>query len=1279
MKKLVLVLATFFMMGQAVFAQCEVSENFDTYNNGEVPVDWTMIDNTNGTNSYGQVTSDPASPTPPKYFRMYSGNATTGDLLFISPINPTTSDGNHRVKFYLEGFGDSNLVLGTIDTNDGTGTFSPITTLATTTDWVFHEVVIPAGTDQYLAFKHDALTTFDQVNLDSICLEEIPTCLEVTNVMLSSPTETTLDIAWDESASNEDNWEYVVQEIGTGIPVANGTAYSSPNASVSFTVTGLTMNTEYEAYVRADCGGGDYGAWILSGNTERTDCGIITSNFCEDWAGVEDDTVPFCWSVYDDPMTSGHALVDYQFAYSKNMFELTFTSTTVLGDIVAISPDVTYATDGTHRLRFTAGASDTTPDVLKVGTIDAMGNFVEITSLTLNPDRETEYLVDLPNNGHSHFAFQHGGAVNKTVWINTVCVEDIPSCLEVTNVAATNVQYNSADISWNTSGSSETAWEYIVQEATMPAPDATTSGTEVNTTMVTAPLGPNTAYIAYVRAKCDTNDFGAWIASEEFTSACDIFVAEYNNGFEGLNVSGEEVKPCWNIIDTTTGDFRTYNTAYGIFPYEGSLMLRFYFTTSSDLEGLFLVSPEFSDLANDKQIRFRMNKRASNEADFTMQVGTMADPTDPTSFVLLDDTTLNETTIVGDTWNEYTIDLSTYDTTLGHSYIAFKPQHSGTGPSQYIFMDDFNYEYNPVQGFNDEPTTANILLASDDYGCNNAITGDFTGATQSPEFPCTAPTYSDYNDIWYRFTPDETGEYAFGAEDVTGDPLSMFIFEGPSTNPQPLSVGCSTQYSAQMLTAGVTYFVAVASPVPTSEFSLCVYKFPEVPVNDEPAGALVLTESNNNICENAVTGYTASGTLSDDSECGVNTIDVWYTFVPNSTANYTFRRTLINGAASTSVAVYSGTPGNLTQVTEQCNSYLQTVDLIAGETYYVSVSSGGSSIPIYFELCAYPSPPAPSNNECDAGIILTVGEDFPSSYIIGNNTSATRNENDPMVSCEGLEFEEKGKDVWYTVTVPDSGRLVLETQSDNDPYLDDTGMEAYIGECGMLESLACDSDGGQGFFSYIELTDLQPGATISVRVWGYVGRFGTFRLAAYDDSPTCEFPTDITITDITETSALLSWAEPTTPPSGGYEYIVQLEDTGYPGATTGTVTTETNAILDNLTPNTAYEVYVKSICDTNASAWDGPYGFITDEVLGVSEHEEISLQFYPNPVQDVLNFSASQVIETLTVYSLTGQIVQTERVGATQGQINLSGLSTGMYLVEVQTSYGNELVKVFVE
>ena len=129
MKQLLTLIFAICLASFSLHAQCDISENFDTYNNGEVPTDWTMIDATDGTSSYGRVTSNPSAPSPDRYFRIYSGNATTGDLIFISPMEATTSDGNHRLKFFSQGTTESSLVVGTTDASDGSGTFTTLETI----------------------------------------------------------------------------------------------------------------------------------------------------------------------------------------------------------------------------------------------------------------------------------------------------------------------------------------------------------------------------------------------------------------------------------------------------------------------------------------------------------------------------------------------------------------------------------------------------------------------------------------------------------------------------------------------------------------------------------------------------------------------------------------------------------------------------------------------------------------------------------------------------------------------------------------------------------------------------------------------------------------------------------------------------------------------------------------------------------------------------------------------------------------------------------------------
>ncbi|MCD1116589.1 T9SS type A sorting domain-containing protein [Chryseobacterium turcicum] len=64
---------------------------------------------------------------------------------------------------------------------------------------------------------------------------------------------------------------------------------------------------------------------------------------------------------------------------------------------------------------------------------------------------------------------------------------------------------------------------------------------------------------------------------------------------------------------------------------------------------------------------------------------------------------------------------------------------------------------------------------------------------------------------------------------------------------------------------------------------------------------------------------------------------------------------------------------------------------------------------------------------------------------------------------------------------------------------------------------------------------------------------------------------------------------------------------------------------------------------------------------------EAGLQFYPNPVQDVLSIKSKNKLENFEMYSSTGQNIKRGNLQNTNAQINMSGLTAGVYYVKVKT------------
>ncbi|MDP2687988.1 MAG: T9SS type A sorting domain-containing protein, partial [Aequorivita sp.] len=81
-------------------------------------------------------------------------------------------------------------------------------------------------------------------------------------------------------------------------------------------------------------------------------------------------------------------------------------------------------------------------------------------------------------------------------------------------------------------------------------------------------------------------------------------------------------------------------------------------------------------------------------------------------------------------------------------------------------------------------------------------------------------------------------------------------------------------------------------------------------------------------------------------------------------------------------------------------------------------------------------------------------------------------------------------------------------------------------------------------------------------------------------------------------------------------------------------------------------------------------GAVTDIVidgtnLGTADNTIAGFSYYPNPTTGVLNLKSVDNIEHVLLYNLLGQVVIDNRVNATTSQVDITGLSTGTYLMKV--------------
>ena len=411
---------------------------------------------------------------------------------------------------------------------------------------------------------------------------------------------------------------------------------------------------------------------------------------------------------------------------------------------------------------------------------------------------------------------------------------------------------------------------------------------------------------------------------------------------------------------------------------------------------------------------------------------------------------------------------------------------------------------------NDECIDAIVL------NCGDVVTNQTTeGATGGSDLSCVG-TIGD--DIWYSFVGDGQIITASATASV-GEP-QIEVYEstdgtcGGFTAGNCIASDGSFNATVNAIFASVigqTYYIHIGSaiigdPAILFDLSLTCIVPPTPPANDECAGAEALTVNLDASCAIVTPGTITAATAStvDAAACGgIEDDDVWYSFVASDVLQSI---SLINAVGSTIDlfhSLWTGDCGTLTLVPGSCsdNEASTAVGLTAGQTYYLRVytTTGVLFQDTTFNVCIGTPPPPPANDDCTAAIVITPGGTFETSPVIGTTVSATNTAGLPLLSCVA-EF--RSNDVWYSVIVPDSGAMTVETRSAAGTLMTDSVLTIFSGACGSLVEIGCDDDSsGDGNFSLEVLAGLTPGDVIYIGVWRYGTTIdGEFQISVYDAS-----------------------------------------------------------------------------------------------------------------------------------------------------------------------------------
>ncbi len=92
--------------------------------------------------------------------------------------------------------------------------------------------------------------------------------------------------------------------------------------------------------------------------------------------------------------------------------------------------------------------------------------------------------------------------------------------------------------------------------------------------------------------------------------------------------------------------------------------------------------------------------------------------------------------------------------------------------------------------------------------------------------------------------------------------------------------------------------------------------------------------------------------------------------------------------------------------------------------------------------------------------------------------------------------------------------------------------------------------------------------------------------------------------------------------------------------------------------------------------------FITEldiTLSGINNDKNNELNIYPNPVNDILNISFNENVESLEITSITGAVISSFAANGTQMIFNVSELSAGVYMIRFINYDGSTVIKKFVK
>ena len=781
-----------------------------------------------------------------------------------------------------------------------------------------------------------------------------PSTLTVTNI-----TTTSANLGWT-AGGMETMWNI---EWGTaGFTQGMGTTATANTNSHALTT--LTANTGYEFYVQANCGAGSSSAWI-GPFAFKTQCLAVPTPYTQNfdtftvassaftnqncWSGTNIGS--YLWEVAATTDTSSSNTGPGS-GVSNGNYLFTESSGGASADAInLVSPQIDLSNLTNPSLSFDYHMFGANMGSLEV-IVTQGGTSTSLITLTGQQQAaETDSFLTKTVNLSAYanqtiqitFKGIRGAGFTSDIAIDTIIVEELPTCINPTPVSTSNITTTSADISWTAvSGSTGYNYEYGISPYAQGG-----GGTSVSTTsnMVSLTNLTNTkTYDFYVQNNCGSTYVKVTFstpapppANDDCANAIALTVnnnISCSNTTSGTTAGATASPQPDNATGTPNNDVWFTFVATATDHHVSLLNIVAVVGTSTDL-----AMSVFNDVAG-------CNMVAANE------VG----ESDPNT-------------------------LNLNGLTTGNTYYVRVYGWASTSTAQASF--DICINLTPPTPANDNCANAIALTVNNNSSCSNTTSGTTAGATASPQ-PDNA-TGTPNNDVWFTFVATATDHHVSLLNIVavvgTSTDLAMSVFNDVAGCNMVAAneVGESDPNTLNLngLTTGNTYYVRVYGWASTStaqaSFDICINLPPPPPANDDCANAVAITPGSV-FGTNPVDGTVTSATLgSESNDCGSNGPGVWYSVLVPADGNITIETGVDAATGNTGfdsvIEAFSGTCGALTSI--DCDddgaagnffSLLNLTGLTAGSTIYIRVWESGGNQDEPFSISAYNATLSVSSN-----------------------------------------------------------------------------------------------------------------------------------------------------------------------------------------------------------------------------------------------------------------------------------------------------------------------------